>query len=77
LSDRYPSLDRIAQVRSPLLVIAGSNDSIVPAEQSRRLFDAANEPKRLLIVEGADHNDEALAAGPKVIAAVRDFLASL
>ena len=73
--DRYASLDRIKQIRSPLLVIAGSNDTIVPAAQSRTLFEAANEPKRLLIIEGADHNDEAVAAGPQVVAAVAGFLA--
>ena len=77
LRDRYPSIDRIGAIRSPVLVIAGSNDSIVPAEQSRRLFEAARDPKRLVIVEGADHNDDALIAGPQVIGAVRQFLASL
>jgi fermentation-respiration switch protein FrsA (DUF1100 family) len=77
LRDRYPSIDRIGAIRSPVLVIAGSNDSIVPVEQSRRLFEAARDPKRLVIVEGADHNDDALIAGPQVIGAVREFLASL
>jgi fermentation-respiration switch protein FrsA (DUF1100 family) len=76
LRDRYPSLDRIQQIRSPLLVIAGSNDTIIPVTQSRRLFDAAREPKRLVIIEGADHNDEVLSAGPQVIGAVRDLVAA-
>jgi fermentation-respiration switch protein FrsA (DUF1100 family) len=74
LRDRYSSLDRISQIRSPLLVIAGSNDTIIPASLSHRLFKAALEPKRLVIVEGADHNDEALAAGPRVVAAISEFL---
>jgi fermentation-respiration switch protein FrsA (DUF1100 family) len=77
LRDRYLSIDRIAQVTSPVLVIAGANDTIVPAAQSRRLFEAAREPKRLLIVEGADHNDAVLAAGEQVVAAVTAFLGSL
>jgi uncharacterized protein len=76
LRDRYPSLDRIQQIRSPLIVIAGSNDTIIPVTQSRRLFDAAREPKRLVIIEGADHNDEVLSAGPQVIGAVRDLVAA-
>ena len=77
LRDRYPSIDRIAQVTCPVLVVAGANDTIVPAAQSRRLFDAAREPKHLLIVKGADHNDEALAAGQQVVAAVTIFVRSL
>jgi fermentation-respiration switch protein FrsA (DUF1100 family) len=74
LRDRYASIDRIARIGSPLLVIAGANDTIVPTSQSRRLFEAALEPKRLVIIEGADHNDEALAAGPQLIGAVLDFV---
>jgi len=77
LRDRYPTIDRIARIGCPLLVIAGANDTIVPTSQSRRLFEAALEPKRLVIVEGADHNDEALNAGPQVIAAVTEFVRSL
>jgi fermentation-respiration switch protein FrsA (DUF1100 family) len=77
LRDRYPSIDRIARIGCPLLVIAGANDTIVPASQSQRLFDAALEPKRLVIVEGADHNDEALAAGPQLVAAVTEFVRGL
>jgi uncharacterized protein len=77
LRDRYPSLDRIARIGSPLLVIAGSSDTIIPPSQSRRLFDQAREPKRLVIIEGADHNDEALFAGPEVVGAVFSFLRGL
>jgi fermentation-respiration switch protein FrsA (DUF1100 family) len=76
LSDRFPSLDRITTIRCPLLVIAGDRDTIVPAEQSRRLFAAALEPKQLLIVAHADHNDEALAGG-SVVAAVDRFVRGL
>jgi uncharacterized protein len=74
LRDRYPSLDRISHVSCPVLVIAAAHDSIVPTAQSRQLFQAAREPKQLVIVEGADHNDEALAAGPALISAVVIFL---
>ena len=77
LRDRYASIDRIAQVKSSVLVVAGSNDTIVPASLSRRLFDAAREPKRLLVIDGADHNDEVLIAGPQVIEAVSAFLSPL
>ena len=58
-------------------MIAGASDTIVPTSQSRRLFEAALEPKRLVIVDGADHNDEALNAGPRVITAVIEFVRSL
>ena len=74
LRDRYPSIERIGGVTCPLLVMAGDGDRIVPLEDSEALFDAAREPKRLVIIEGADHNDEALAFGPQVIRAIVDLL---
>jgi pimeloyl-ACP methyl ester carboxylesterase len=70
LRDRYESIRLIDRVGCPVAVIAAAHDSIVPTALSRRLYEAAREPKRLVIVEGADHNDLALVAGPLVIEAV-------
>lgn len=39
----------------PVLFIHGDRDHIVPVEMSKRLYQAAAEPKELWIVEGADH----------------------
>ena len=64
LIDRYPSIDRIGSVTAPLLVIAGDRDDIVPESLSKKLYDAAPEPKRYLLVPGAGHNDPELIDGP-------------
>jgi fermentation-respiration switch protein FrsA (DUF1100 family) len=74
LRDRYPSIDRIDRLQSPVLVIAGNADRIVPLDDTLALFDTAREPKRLVVIEGADHNDEALAFGPEVVRAIVEFL---
>lgn len=74
LRDRFDTLQRIPQVRAPLLVIAGDRDTIVPLTQSRSVFERANEPKSLLIVAGADHNDSVLLAGPEMIDAITTFV---
>ena len=47
----------------------GDRDRVVPPEKSRQLNAAASAPKRLVIISGADHNDEALVYGPEVIQA--------
>ncbi|MCP8323362.1 MAG: alpha/beta fold hydrolase [Candidatus Methylarchaceae archaeon HK02M2] len=39
----------------PLLIIHGDSDDIVPLEHAYRLFEAASEPKRLEVIEEADH----------------------
>lgn len=74
LQDRYPNDDRIGGIAAPVMVIAGSADSIVPTEQSRQVYRAAAEPKQILVIEGADHNDPALLDGEEMIAGVTGFL---
>ena len=74
LKDRFPSAERLASINVPTLVIAGDRDSIVPLDQSRRIFDAAPGPKEWAVIEGADHNDVALVAGPDVIETVVSFV---
>ena len=72
-SMRYDSLAAIRALRAPLLVIHGDADTLVPPEHSRRLHEAAHEPKRLLLVPGADHNDVFVRGGPPLWQALRDF----
>jgi alpha/beta superfamily hydrolase len=39
----------------PILVVVGDEDVIVGKDEARAIFERANEPRELLIVEGADH----------------------
>ena len=77
LRDRYATIDRIARVKAPLLVIAGDQDRIVPVDQARRLYEAARDPKSMLIIKGADHNDESLVEGQEMVNGVAQFLRNL
>lgn len=70
LWDDYPTIDRMPTLEAPVTVVAGTNDGIVPIEQSRRVFDAAAEPVDWVAIEGAGHNDPVLSSGPDVIDAV-------
>lgn len=75
LWDRYPNAETIATLSVPLLVVAGSEDRIVPPSQSRAVYDAASQPKQLVIIEGAGHNDFALLAGDRLLDEVARFVA--
>jgi fermentation-respiration switch protein FrsA (DUF1100 family) len=77
LRDRYDSAALAGRLTAPLLVVAGGRDRIVPAGHSRRLFAAAPEPKRLVVLDGAGHNDHDLLAGPPLLAELRAFLAGV
>ncbi len=75
LKDRYPALDQIQEVASPLLVIAGDRDRIIPLEESRALFEGAPmAEKRLVVLPGADHNDYELLAGSRMVEEMVSFL---
>ena len=55
-TNRFDSVAKLAGVVCPVLVAHGERDNIVPTDQGRALFAAANEPKKLIIVPGADHS---------------------
>lgn len=74
LRDRFPCEERIGRVRAPVLVVAGETDSIVPPRLSREVFRAASAPKRYVEIPGANHNDEDLLDGARLIEEVVTFL---
>lgn len=77
LIDRFPSIDRIGVITAPVMIVAGDRDDVVPESLSRELYDAANEPKRYLMVPGTGHNDLELAGGDRMIADVGRFLSDV
>jgi dipeptidyl aminopeptidase/acylaminoacyl peptidase len=54
--DLHP-IAHIGDLGCPVLVISGSDDPYTPADETRRLFAAAHEPKALWIVPNAGHID--------------------
>lgn len=47
----------IADVRSPILLVHGTHDLLIPITESRALLARARAPAKLLTIEGASHND--------------------
>jgi len=74
LRDRFDSLGQIGHLACPVLIVAGDQDRIVPLDQSGRLYAAAQEPKRFVLIRGADHNDFDLLAGGQLLDEVTRFV---
>jgi fermentation-respiration switch protein FrsA (DUF1100 family) len=55
VADRFNSLAKIKQYHGPVLQSHGDRDQTVPIELARKLFAAANEPKRFVLVPGGGH----------------------
>jgi fermentation-respiration switch protein FrsA (DUF1100 family) len=53
--DRYRSDLAIGDVRIPILVLHGDEDTVIPISLARRLFELANEPKTFMLVSGGKH----------------------
>ena len=72
----WPSIDRIPNVRVPMLFIVGTHDEIVPPPHAKKLHDAAsNAPfKQFHQVHGGTHNDTWLKGGKDYIYALKEFL---
>jgi len=70
--DQFRSLDRIGDVKAPILILHGTDDRVIPFGFGRRLYEAAPEPKRLVRLEGENHSRNLEAGG---LEAVNDLLA--
>ena len=57
LRDRYDSAASLADVGKPILVAVAQDDAIVPARFGVALYQGLPQPKKLLVVEAAGHND--------------------
>jgi hypothetical protein len=77
LHQRFDSIGKVRSLQMPVLFIHGSADWQVPAIMSQRLYEAAPEPKQLLLVPEAAHNNVAEVAGEKYFQAVQKFIQQL
>ena len=60
----YNVLDNLKHITCPILIVHSKSDKTIPIHHGIKLFDAANEPKEFLEIEG-DHYDGFLATGQR------------
>lgn len=56
VGERFPNMQRIKFVQSPLLLIHGQADSMVPVAHGKALFDACRARKHFVSPERMEHN---------------------
>ena len=71
LSQKFDTLGKIADVKMAVLFVHGGADRFVPARFSQALYDAARAPKKLLVIDGATHNNSIRIGGDEYRAALR------
>ena len=73
LSQKFDSVDKIAGVRMPVLLVHGTDDRYVPASFSERLYAAATAPKKLLLIDGGSHNNSMRTGSSEYRKVLREF----
>lgn len=74
LNHKFDSLAKVQSLQMPLFLLHGTHDMTVPAEMSQVLFQAAPQPKRLFLIEGANHNNTAEIGGQRYLQLIRQFI---
>lgn len=57
LKSRYDSIGKIRNIHTPLAIVHGDRDTLVPIEMGQELYDAHPGTKSFYQVKGAGHND--------------------
>jgi uncharacterized protein len=73
ITQRFDAGERITGVKVPILVVHGSNDSLIRPELGRALFERAAAPKRFVLVEGGSHYNTNALAQSQYREAMRDL----
>jgi hypothetical protein len=72
-TSRFPVVEWVAQRRTPLLVVHGERDEVIPFAYGREVYEAAAPPKSFVALPGAGHNDISAVAGSRYINALVAF----
>lgn len=75
--DKFDNISKIGKIDCPIFFIHGTRDSIIDKRESEKLFAKANMPKKIYLVEGADHNNIQDVASPKYWDKISDWISRL
>ena len=74
LKDKYESNQKIKNIKSPVLIMHGKVDNIVPFHMGEKMYELANDPKYYYFSEYDDHMME---YNEKLLKVLKDFVSSL
>jgi hypothetical protein len=57
ITQRFEAVKRVPAIGSPLLVVHGSQDQLIPPALGRQLYEAATGQKAFVLVEGGSHHN--------------------
>ncbi len=74
IHQEFDSIDKVKNLKMPVLVIHGTSDQTIPSTMSEELYEALSVPKQLYLVPNAGHNDLATVAGLQYQEKIKEFV---
>ena len=74
LKDKYESNKKIKNIKSPILVMHGEVDNIVPFRMGKKMYELANEPKYFYF---SKYDEHMMNYDQKLLNALKNFIYSL
>jgi len=71
LKDRYDSINKINMINTPILIMHGKKDDVVPFSMGKELFEKANSPKQSYFTPDDDHMME---FNSSLLQKIKDFI---
>ena len=74
LTQHFDSISKIKLLKVPLLIMHGTDDEVIPVIMADKLFANAPEPKQLLIIPQAMHNNLHQVGGRQYLEHLQQFI---
>ena len=74
LKDKYESNKKIKNINSPILIMHGKIDNIVPFYMGKKMYELANEPKYFYF---SDYDNHMMEYNEKLLDVLKNFIRSL
>ena len=71
LKDRYDSIGKIKMINTPILIMHGEKDDVIPISMGKELFEKANSPKHSYFTSEDDHMME---FNPSLLNEIKNFI---
>lgn len=73
ITERFDSLATVPRIKAPLLIVHGSNDSVVPSRFGELLYEHATAAKRFILVDGGTHSTTSWRGAEQYREGLREF----
>ena len=74
LKDKFDNKSKIANIKTPILIMHGEADQIVPFSMGKKMYEKANEPKYSYFTK---HDNHMMEYDENLVKALNNFLKSL